>query len=406
MDKNDLRSLLVIGLDVVSLASSASRAGYRVYVADYFGDQDLDRVCHESRSIVRQKAGETCGRLSKDFSLSALLRLARELLESSEIDAALLSSGIDDSQDVLRPLNDLVPILGNSPEVVERIRNKTEFFRELGNLGIPHPETAVAEDIEDAKKKAIDMGFPVVVKPSRGFGGAGVRKADNSRELKQAFREAALLDSEVLIQEYLIGIPASASIISSKKGAVALTLNEQLLGVHELGQKEPFGYCGNIVPLSATKLAKDTCRNIVEKVSLHFGLIGSNGIDFVISKEDMPFVIEVNPRFQGTLECVERVLGMNIVEAHVEACIQGKLPTIMREKPVFCVRMILYAPERSIVPDLNHFEEVRDIPLPGGIIEKGEPVCSIVAHGTSRDSSLSKAKVKVDTIRKSLQPHE
>jgi len=124
----------------------------------------------------------------------------------------------------------------------------------------------------------------------------------------------------------------------------------------------------------------------------------------VISKEGVPYVVEVNPRFQGTLECVERTLNMNIVKAHVEACVQGKLPTIEKSPSAFCVRLILFAPQRSVVPDLSVFEEVRDIPLPGVIIEEGEPVCSIVVDGANRNSSLREAKTIAELIRKSLQP--
>ncbi len=248
------------------------------------------------------------------------------------------------------------------------------------------------------------MGYPVLVKPSRGFGGVGIRKVQGPQELKQAFRDASLIDEKVLIQEYISGTPASASLISSTNGAITLTLNEQLLGVSEVGQEEPFGYCGNVVPLVATRAVMDKCKSTAERIASHFGLIGSNGVDLVISKEDTPYVVEANPRFQATLECVERVLEINMVEAHVKACVQGSLPTIAKKPAVFCTRLILFAPQRSVVPDSSVFEEVRDIPLPRVIVEKGEPVCSIVVEGADRNSSFRKARIIAESIRKSLQP--
>ena len=392
----------MIGIDVISLASSARKAGYQVYAVDYFGDQDLKHLCRKTRSIIKQRAGETCGQINTNFRPEALIQLTKDLLKDNEIDAALLSSGLEDSSEVLFELNDLVPVLGNPPDVIQKVRNKTEFFQELERLGIPHPETATAENFEEAKEKSKEIGFPVVVKPSKGFGGAGVREAQNTQELKQAFRDAALFDNKVLIQERVSGTPASASLMSSVDKVVVLTLNEQLLGMREVGQREPFGYCGNVVPLSAAKAVMDQCRRIVEKITLHFGLVGSNGVDLVISNEGRPYVMEVNPRFQGTLECVERVVRTNIVKAHVKACAQGKLPTIVGEPLVFCVRLILFAPQRSIVPDLSTFKRVRDIPLPGVIIEEGEPVCSIAVEGTNRDSLLRKAKKLTRSILKLL----
>ena len=194
------------------------------------------------------------------------------------------------------------------------------------------------------------------------------------------------------------------SLISSRRGTVVLTVNEQLLGIRELGQKEPYGYCGNVVPLFADKSVISECEDMAEKIASHFGLVGSNGLDLVISEEGLPYAIEVNPRFQGTLECVERVLGMNIVKAHVKACTERVLPTIIKNPSACCVRSILFAPRRSIVPDFSTFVEVRDIPLPGVIIEKGEPICSLVVEGADRDSSLREAKKIAGMIFRSLQP--
>jgi len=403
LNEEDIRNFLVIGLDVVSLASSARKAGYKVYAVDYFGDQDLKHLSHKTRSIIKQRAGETCGRLNTNFNPEALLHLTKNLLKSSEIDAALLSSGLEDSPEVLSELNDLVPILGNSPEVIQKVRNKKEFFHELERVGIPHPETELAENFEEAREKSKDFGFPVVVKPFKGFGGAGVREAQNAQELKKAFRGASLFDKKVLIQESISGAAASASLISSIDRAIVLTLNEQLLGIRQVGQREPFGYCGNVVPLSVTETVKDACKSIAEEVVLHFGLVGSNGIDLMISEEGVPYVIEVNPRFQGTLECVERVLRTNIVRAHVEACVQGILPTSMKKTSLSCVRLILFALKRSIAPDLTTFREVRDIPLPGVIVEEGEPLCSVVVEGVNRDSILGEAMGVAERVYELLQ---
>jgi len=397
-------NLLVIGMDIVSLATSARKVGYKVYAVDYFGDQDLKRVCHESLSVIKQTPGVTCGKLSTNFNPKTLLRLARELLKKNAIDATLLSTGLDDFPDVLFELNDMIPILGNHPHVIERIRDKMQFFQELKRLGIPHPETAMAENFEETRKKAKDIGYPVLVKPSRGFAGVGIRKAQSLRELKQAFRDASLIDEKFLIQEHISGIPASVSLISSADRAISLTLNEQLLGLRGVGQEEPFGYCGNVVPLVAARAVMEKCKNIAERITLHFGLVGSNGVDLVISKEGIAYVVEVNPRFQGTLECVERTLNLNIVKAHVEACVHGKTPTIEKSASAFCVRLILFASQRSVVPDLSSFKEVRDIPLPGVVIEQGEPACSILVYGVNRNSSLREARMLAELIRKLLQP--
>lgn len=400
----DIDSFLVAGIDVVSLATSVARAGYKVYAVDYFGDQDLKSVCHGSLSIVKQRPGVTCGHLATSFNPGALLKLTRELVRKNAIDATLLSSGLDDYPDLLFELNDTIPILGNHPNIINRIRDKTEFFHRLGRLRIPHPETAIVRNLKEGKRISKDIGYPVLVKPSRGFGGVGIRKVKDPQELEQAFRTASRFDEKVLIQEYISGIPASISTISSVDRAITLTLNEQLLGINEFGQREQFGYGGNIVPLVTTKAVMDECRSISERIISHFSLVGSNGIDLVISKENRIYVVEVNPRFQGTMECIERTLNMNIVKAHVEACVQGTLPTTIEDPSTFCVRMVLLARENLVVPDLSSLEEVRDIPVPNVIIEKGEPLCSVTVEGETRSSALKKAWITANLVYGKLQP--
>jgi hypothetical protein len=392
-----IQNLLVVGIDTVSIANSAKKAGYKIYAADYFGDMDLRCVCSGFKAIIKQKRGKSCGRMESKFKPEAFLKIANSISEKYKIDAILLSSGLDDDFNILYELNDLAPILGNSPRVIERVRKKPRFFKELKRLGIAHPETAIVKDIDEAKSSAARIGYPVVVKPVRGFGGDSIRTARNFKELERAFK-ISFVSEEILVQKFINGLHASISLLATTKDVKTLTINEQLLGLHFLFQQEPFGYCGNIVPLYVADSIFKRCKHITEKIASHFGLQGSNGIDLVISKEGTPYVVEVNPRLQGTLECVERVIGINLVKSHVNACLHGSLPTIKERTSTFCTRLILYSPKRIIAPDLVAFREVRDVPLPECIIEKGEPICSIITEGKNRNFSFQKARKLAKSI--------
>lgn len=397
MPEPSIQNLLVVGIDTVSIANSAKKACYKIYAADYFGDMDLRCVCSGFKAIIKQKRGTSCGRMESKFKPEAFLKIANSISEKYKIDAILLSSGLDDDFNILYELNDLAPILGNSPRVIERVRKKPRFFKELKRLGIAHPETAIVKDIDEAKSSAARIGYPVVVKPVRGFGGDSIRTARNFKELERAFK-ISFVSEEILVQKFINGLHASISLLATTKDVKTLTINEQLLGLHFLFQQEPFGYCGNIVPLYVADSIFKRCKHITEKIASHFGLQGSNGIDLVISKEGTPYVVEVNPRLQGTLECVERVIGINLVKSHVNACLHGSLPTIKERTSTFCTRLILYSPKRIIAPDLVAFREVRDVPLPECIIEKGEPICSIITEGKNRNFSFQKARKLAKSI--------
>jgi hypothetical protein len=404
LGKTTFQNVLVIGVDVVSIAVSAKNAGYKVYAVDYFGDQDLQLVCQDSHSILHQRRGQTCGWLNKNFNAEEFLQRARSLLRDNPIEATLLASGLEDHPKILAELNEKAPIIGTHPDIIRWVRDKTKFFKELTRLGIPHPKTSIVEEPIEAKKQAKDIGYPVIMKPFRGFGGTWVRKAQNSNKLEEAFQEISLLGEEILIQEYIPGMPVSASILSSTKEAVVLTVNEQLLGMHEIGQRAPYGYCGSIVPLSIDKKTECECEQVAKKTVLHFKLVGSNGVDLVISKGGEPYVMEVNPRFQGTLECVEQVLNLNLVEVHVNASVHGVLPKRTKKDLFFCTRLILFAINRSKVSDLRGFKGISNIPFQGVIVEEGEPLCSIMAKGENRASSMKKAKRIAESVYEKLLP--
>jgi predicted ATP-grasp superfamily ATP-dependent carboligase len=281
--------------------------------------------------------------------------------------------------------------MGNSPKIFMDVREKPKFFDELESLGIPHPETEVAKNVFEARESASRIGFPVVLKPTKSFGGANIRLVKSPEELEKVFPIISQTGENVVIQKFVKGVNASIALLAGENIVRVLSINEQLLGLPSVFQNEPFGYCGNIVPLKVNGAIFEKCKAIAEKIALNFSLRGSNGIDIVISKRGVPYVIEVNPRFQGTLGCIEKVLGINLVESHIRACLYGELPTV-RSPSKFCTRLILYAPKRVFAPDLAAFQEAWDIPLPNSIIKEGEPLCSILTGGKSRNSSFKKAE--------------
>lgn len=394
---------MIIGIDTAFIASSAKSAGYNVYAVDYFDDVDLRWVCDDYKSAIKHYKSEDHKDKNTLFNPHVLMEMAKKLMEKRHVDAVLLSSGLDDQIDILYELNSIAPILGNPPSVIRNVREKQIFFNELKALGIPYPETVVVKSFFEAKEAAAKIGYPVVLKPNGGFGGIGIRAASTPSEMAEAFSSAAKIANEVVVQKLIKGSHASMSILAGKKEVKVLSINEQLLGLPSVFQNEPFGYCGNIVPFQTTETLLKKCQFIAEKIALHFGLIGSNGIDIVISEDETPYVIEVNPRFQGTLCCLEKVLGINLVDAHVKACLYNQLPTI-NSPSKFCTRLILYAPRRVVAPDLTAIQGVGNIPPPHNIIEKGEPLCSVLTEGESRETSFQKANDLAKAIYSKLQP--
>jgi hypothetical protein len=188
------------------------------------------------------------------------------------------------------------------------------------------------------------------------------------------------------VQQYIQGVDASTSILSSGDEARCLTVNEQIIGDKRLGVPRPFGYCGNVIPLGEHKFARKIAEHS-EALCEKIGLVGSNGVDFVLS--DQPYLMEINPRFQNTIDCVEGLLEINLVREHIQAC-GGEVGEYKQPKG-YSVKLILYAKEDIEVPDLTRVPDVVDITPQGSIVRRGHPICSILKFGKNRDKTIADA---------------
>lgn len=381
----DIETILVAGVHTRPVVFSAKALGLTVYAVDYFGCVDLRQKADQLFTMTGEEPSKSNGRLSDRFDAAQLKALVDE---APAADAVVWRSGISPAA-----LEDKGCLYGNSPEVVEKVEDKEWLFKKLRHKNIPTPKTIAVQSRKDALAAAEDLGYPLIMKPVRGAGG---------REIKKIFSPSdfPLEMGPYLLQERIAGVHASVSVLGDGENAVALTLNEQLLGLSELGQSKPYGYCGNIVPLSS-KHSLVAC-NLAEKVTSMLGLVGSNGVDMVLT-ENGPVVIEVNPRFQGSMQCVEKTTNLNLVKAHIEAC-EGELPEKI-DISGFGVRMSSFAEERSVVKcNLQEMDGIFDVPLPGVIIEGGEPIATAFAWNAHRETAVNRCKNLTKKIYSSLQP--
>ena len=199
------------------------------------------------------------------------------------------------------------------------------------------------------------------------------------------------------LQEYVKGIDASASVICSNNTVQILSINKQLIGDKSFNSPGDFAYCGNIVPLELTEKNTNLLESSIEKIEKLFDsldLIGSNGIDFVVKDEEL-FFMEVNPRFQGSLECVEHATGHNIVKLHIDA-FNEKIHQLPK-KPVYqkySVKGILFSDKESSFPVLKYPRSkwIVDRTHYKTILENGDPFCSIVLPAKSAERGYKRAQ--------------
>jgi predicted ATP-grasp superfamily ATP-dependent carboligase len=228
-----------------------------------------------------------------------------------------------------------------------------------------------------------------ILKPLQGSGGYDVNLLNNNINFE-------FNSDEFIMQEYITGINLSSSVLASKNETKNIA-NSRLLTMNDFENKNDFRYVGNILPLTnksiMTKIndlpgtIKDM-KNTSEKLAKKFNLIGSNGVDYILNEKGL-YVIEINPRIQGTFECVEKSFGINMLEAHIKAC-QGEIINMPAAK-CYSYKKIIYSPTRMKYQNLD-LNNIYDLPHIGSITEKDEPLLTII----DSDQDFEKLYEKVE----------
>lgn len=206
--------------------------------------------------------------------------------------------------------------VGSGPEAVRAASDKLALSRRLEEAGLRTPRTWPAEE---AGVAAREIGFPLVLKPAVGAGCEGVGLAGDGAELEAALRRAEAVGDNAIVQEYVQGTPASASILCAKGRAVPLSLNGQ-----ETRVAREFLYNGGWVPLRhpfgdrALAAACGACELVP-------GLAGYVGVDLVLAPSG-PVVIEINPRLTTSYVGLRAATDVNLADIILDAVEQGRLP--------------------------------------------------------------------------------
>jgi predicted ATP-grasp superfamily ATP-dependent carboligase len=375
---HEIRKIVAIGYSVRHIVCSGSRAGYEMYAADAFGDVDTKRSAKKYFPL-------------NPLQLQADITLLKE--EIGKVDGVIIGSGFERADFDFLNAEDRRKILGNAPDKMKEVANKEWLSSRLDDLGIPHPLTYTGGEIAEGAEKAKHFHYPMVAKPAYGGGGTANFFCNNEKELVRWAKQLP----DFLYQEYIKGTPASVSLISSKRKVISVSVNEQLIGLGSLCAPGPFVYCGNISPFVTKFSDSERMCEIAAELTNELGLIGSNGVDFVITDDEL-LVIEVNPRFQGSLDTAELSTGLNLVDAHVKA-VKGNLFSERVETKRHAAKAIVFAKQEGVVVEKFDPGGIVDIPEKGRILKPGEPIATGIGIGDSREEAFADAMEKVVRIK-------
>lgn len=350
--------VLVAGFATRHVAQSARRAGYTVYAVDHFCDRDLGWYAEDCLSFQE---------------LAELPEKIVELAARHPVDALVVASGAE-------AVGTAIPLCGTPPSKVERFLDKLEIQRFFEGLEVLVPPLAASDR------------FPVMVKPRRGAGGwrnAVARTAEELRRWKEAWP-----DVPYIAQHLVDGVPSSVSCVADGRRARAIAVNRQILR----GEGESaHGFAGSLTPFSHPLAAEMVA--CAERIAAASGCVGSVGIDFMAGEK--PWAIEINPRFQATLDTVEMATKKSVFAMHMDAC-RGVIPATVPAARQVAVRRILFAErDMRLGADLSALApRIADIPWPGTEFEEGHAVVSVFGCGETEAAAYADLERNTATVRR------
>jgi len=191
-----------------------------------------------------------------------------------------------------------------------------------------------------------------------------------------------------------VGMPGSVIFAANGHSAVVLGLSRQLVGDSRFGA-QGFRYCGSLIGSRTTPVFPrqeeilEAAAALAGEVTLEFGLVGLNGIDF-IARKGVPYPIEVNPRYSASMELLERLHGLSMFELHLQAC-AGTLPSEVEVRAGIEGKAIVFARRDVILGNTEGWvgrQSFADVPHSGECIPGGRPICTVFARGSEPATCL------------------
>jgi predicted ATP-grasp superfamily ATP-dependent carboligase len=437
--------ILIAGVSTRAAAESAARAGFEVTALDAYADMDQHPAVR-ALSVTRD--------FGLRYSAAAIARVSRSL----DAGIVVYLSSFENHCRAIADMSAGRVLWGNPPAVVRRVRDPFVLASELARRGFPVPAVrrpGSAADHAALRRPGSAAGHAALRRPGSAAGHAALRRpgsaaghaalrrpgsaadvscgrpGDSARTPDDSYGDAtrwlikprasggghgvrAWTGSPIprgcYLQEQIDGVPASIVFVAWRGRATPLAMSRQLIGDEAFGASG-YRYCGSIIDAADARFGAGSpmfaaASALASAAAEAFDLVGVNGID-VIARDDVPYPIEINPRWSSSMELVERATGLSVFAAHAAACTSA-LSTLNDLRPHFrraIGKAIVFAREAVRIGDPRAWLEdpdVRDVPHPGERIAAGRPVCTVFASGADAEACHIALVRKADSIYEQL----
>lgn len=216
-----------------------------------------------------------------------------------------------------------VPIIGTTPDSIDLAEDRERFQELLNDLGLKQPPNRTARTLDDAIKKAEEIGYPIVVRPSYVLGGRAMEIVFNEDDLRNYMDNAVKVShkSPVLLDRFLDdAIEVDVDAVSDGKDVCIAGIMQH---IEQAGVHSGDSAC-SLPPYSLSDDILDKLADQVGAMGRGLKVIGLMNTQFAIQGDDI-YVLEVNPRASRTIPFVSKATGMPIAKIAVNCMVGNTL---------------------------------------------------------------------------------
>ncbi len=205
-----------------------------------------------------------------------------------------------------------VPIIGTSPENIDRAEDRKRFREVLEKLELKQPLNKTATSTEEAVVIAEDIGYPVLVRPSYVLGGRAMQIVYNRGELEHYMTHAVDASPEhpILVDQFLKD--ATEVDVDALSDGETVMIGGIMEHIEEAGIHSGDSAC-SLPPYSIAKSVIQDIKHQTKLLAKELNVVGLINVQFAIKDRDV-YILEVNPRASRTIPFISKTIGVPLAK--------------------------------------------------------------------------------------------
>ena len=214
-----------------------------------------------------------------------------------------------------------VPVIGTSPDAIDRAEDRERFQHLIKKLNLKQPPNCTVRSVDEALEQAKYIDYPLVVRPSYVLGGRAMEIVYNEAELQRYMHDAVKVSNEspVLLDHFLSSaIEIDVDVVSDGEQVVVGAIMQH---IEQAGIHSGDSAC-SLPPYNLPAKVQDQIREQIAALALELGVIGLMNTQLAYQDGEI-YIIEVNPRASRTVPFVSKCIGTSLAKVAAR-CMTGK----------------------------------------------------------------------------------